>query len=41
MTEEEKKAAEESAKKAARLVWDSWIMDSTDENIIEYDTENG
>ena len=38
MTEEEKKAAEEYAKEQARLVWDSWIIDSTEEAETIYET---
>ena len=40
MTDEEQKAAEEYAKQQARLVWDSWITDATDEQEYEYTQGN-
>lgn len=39
MTDEEKKAAEEYAKEQARLVWDSWITDSTEVNETVYESQ--
>ena len=39
MTDEEKKAAEEYAKEQARLVWDSWIIDSTVQAETIYETQ--
>ena len=39
MNDEEKKAAEEYAKQQARLVWDSWIVDSTEDIDTVYEQQ--